>query len=164
MFRTGRILVATDFSAQSDEALRRALALGRALSGHTPAAITLLHVIEPAVMYDGDLLTGPALMDLDEVRRKSARESIEHQIETQVGHGRRAGRVTVTPEIVEDGRAPATVICERAERIEAELIVVGRHGHGMIDRLLIGSTAERVVRHAPCAVLVTVPRAKAEGA
>jgi nucleotide-binding universal stress UspA family protein len=44
-------------------------------------------------------------------------------------------------------------ICDTARRLEADLVVVGSHGYGGLDRLL-GTTAAKVVNHAPCSVLV----------
>lgn len=48
---------------------------------------------------------------------------------------------------------PATVIEEEAERLEADLIVIGTRGLSGLKHLLLGSIAERVVQHAPCPVL-----------
>ena len=49
---------------------------------------------------------------------------------------------------------PWSAICEYAERAEIDLIVVSTHGHTGLKHALIGSTAEKIVRHAPCPVLV----------
>jgi nucleotide-binding universal stress UspA family protein len=51
---------------------------------------------------------------------------------------------------------PWRAVCELATRIDAELIVVGSHGYGGIDRL-IGTTAAKIVNHAHCSVLVVRP-------
>jgi len=48
---------------------------------------------------------------------------------------------------------PWQAICDTARRVEADLIVLGSHGYGALDRLL-GTTAAKVVNHAPCSVLV----------
>jgi nucleotide-binding universal stress UspA family protein len=53
---------------------------------------------------------------------------------------------------------PWQVLCEAATELNTDLIVIGTHGHGPLDRL-IGTTAARVVNHAPCSVFVV--RAKA---
>ena len=60
--------------------------------------------------------------------------------------------VAVETDIVEGPAAERLV--ELAERAHADLVVVGRHGRGMIERLLVGSVATRVLRGAPCSVLV----------
>ena len=49
---------------------------------------------------------------------------------------------------------PAHAICERAKQVDAGLVVVGTHSPSDIERVLLGSVADRVVRHAPCSVLV----------
>ncbi len=49
--------------------------------------------------------------------------------------------------------SPWTTICETAKRTRADLVVIGSHGYGGLDRLL-GTTAAKVVNHAPCSVLV----------
>jgi nucleotide-binding universal stress UspA family protein len=51
-------------------------------------------------------------------------------------------------------RSPASAIVEYAEAIHADVIVIGTHGRQGVSRLLIGSVAEHVVRHARCPVLV----------
>lgn len=53
---------------------------------------------------------------------------------------------------------PWQVLCETAARIGAEYVVVGTHGYTMLDRVL-GTTAARVVNHAPCSVLVVRDKA-----
>ena len=55
--------------------------------------------------------------------------------------------------VVED-HAPARAICEYAEKHDIDLIIVGSHGRGGMERWLIGSVAERVVRHARANVYV----------
>src|SRR5206468_779697 len=49
---------------------------------------------------------------------------------------------------------PYEEIVSAAKEMGADLIVIGSHGHGGLGRLLLGSTAERVLQYAPCAVLV----------
>jgi nucleotide-binding universal stress UspA family protein len=95
--------------------------------------------------------------DISEVRRKGAHDQLEKQAES-VRNG-----VTIYPRIVEDMRSPATAICEEAREMNADMIVLGRHGReGFLEHLLIGSTVERVVRHAPCTVVVSHPHAEDE--
>ena len=56
---------------------------------------------------------------------------------------------------------PERVIVEEAEKWGADLIIVGSHGAGFLERSLIGSVSDRVVQHAPCSVLVVKPSEKA---
>lgn len=57
---------------------------------------------------------------------------------------------------------PATVLITYAQWVRADLIVVGQHGHGAVDRFLFGSVAQEVVRSAPCTVLVNPPVRRAK--
>ena len=50
--------------------------------------------------------------------------------------------------------SPESRIVEKAEEIEADLIIVGSHGYNRWERLLIGSVSDSVIHHAPCSVLV----------
>ena len=53
---------------------------------------------------------------------------------------------------------PSRSICKFARELPADLIIIGRHDEkGVVEHMLVGSTVERVVAHAPCSVLVTMP-------
>ena len=56
---------------------------------------------------------------------------------------------------------PGGVICVLAEEVDADVVVVGSHGKGVLKRVFLGSVSEHVLRHAPCPVLVV--RRGAEG-
>lgn len=58
------------------------------------------------------------------------------------------------PSLVADDGAPAAALVQAARDEHADLIVVGSTGSGYVTRAILGSTAENVVRHAPCDVLV----------
>lgn len=49
---------------------------------------------------------------------------------------------------------PGPVICQIAARLPADVIVLGSHGHGWLQRVLIGSVSQHVLHHAPCPVLI----------
>ena len=68
--------------------------------------------------------------------------------------------LTATGEVLIGG--PSHVIIEQAAAINADLLVMGTHGRTGITHLLIGSVAERVIRHAPCPVFVVRERKAAE--
>ncbi|MBI4600377.1 MAG: universal stress protein [Planctomycetes bacterium] len=57
---------------------------------------------------------------------------------------------------------PWEKITEHARANAADLIVLGQHGHGLLDRLLVGSTTDRVLRKAPCPILVVRPQRTTE--
>jgi len=141
-FTFKRILVPIDFSECSLSALAYALGLAVKLE----AKITLLHVVEPAIFADNYLITPTAVEEANQNLVAAGRERL-------AALQRRAAAQSVAAEpLVRMGRAQSE-ISDTAEATGADLIVMGTHGYGGIKQLLLGSTAERVVRHAPCPVL-----------
>lgn len=135
-----RMLVPLDFSLASLRALQEAVALARQCG----AQLLLLNVVEPtpySTGLEGALLTMPGT-----VAARHARE-LPRVAKRFVPKSVRA------TSLVAQGRA-ASVIVETAEEKGIDLIVLTTHGHTGLDRLLMGSTAEQVVRHAKCPVLV----------
>ncbi len=146
MVKHGKILVPTDFSDASGEALRRACVLAQQFS----AEIYLLHIVEPVVFFDTDLISISPLDEITEALRKGAEKRLRKQAEMV--------DMDVRVHLEEAVGEPSRAICTFAGELPADLIVIGRHGvQGTLEHLLIGSTAERVVRHAGCSVLVTMP-------
>jgi len=145
MIRDGKILVPTDFSEASKEALRRAVVL----AGQYHGDVHLLHVMDPAVFFETDMIAISPLDEITDAIRTGAKKRLQEQAETV--------DFNITTHLLESVGEPAGVICEFATSLPADLIVIGRQGEqGIIEHLLIGSTAERVVRHAPCSVLVAM--------
>jgi nucleotide-binding universal stress UspA family protein len=141
--RTRRqILVATDFSEGSDEALAHAIDVARA----DGAAIEILHVIELAE----ELPFGTTYVDAD---YRALYGSIERRLSEPAGRVRAAGVPCATK--IASG-VPADEIAKRGRAAGADLIVVGTHGRTGLAHMMLGSVAERVVRRASCPVL-TVP-------
>lgn len=137
-----RILVATDFSEGSDDALDAAIAQAKRLG----ARLELLHVIEIAEQFP----FGSSPLDLDfEALYAGVGRELACRAERAIAAG-----VPCETRIAEGGAA--IEIAERATEMGAALIVVGTHGRTGLARALLGSVAERVVRRAPCPVL-TVP-------
>lgn len=142
------IVVGVDYSDTSVLALKRALALARGGMVH------VVHAIETQVAspFSGSL--APVMMPFDEGAAALARY-VEEQLMTL-----RAGSKEPAPLVVSHLvlGPPADELVQLASDLEADLIVVGTHGRRGVARLLIGSTAERVVRLATCAVLVERPK------
>jgi nucleotide-binding universal stress UspA family protein len=143
MSRFHNILVAVDFSTTSDDAVATAVDLSRAYH----AQVHLLHVV-PNVHIP--YATEPIAFDFAGFERQSVEASQQQLAAIAARHPVDAARLTTA---IVSG-APAAEIVRYAEEHAMDLIVLGAHGHGFIDRLLIGSVAERVARHAPCAVLM----------
>lgn len=124
-----RILVATDFQTPSRLAAARALALAKQLG----AQIELVHCIDPSVYYDpGVVETSIA----DELRRFNATHLAGLAEQTTV-----------------NGR-PGPEIARYGAIRQADLVVIGNHGAGALERALLGSVAESIVEKAHCSVLV----------
>ena len=138
-----RILVPIDFSKISQKALEYAVPLAKQFE----AKITLLHAFEP-LPYPMDLAYLPMskgfpIEPLEKELQALAKKTIEPQFLKEV--------------IVRVGTA-FEVITNLARDCEADLIVITTHGHTGLKHVFLGSTAERVVRHAPCPVLVVRKR------
>ena len=146
MIDHGVIVVPTDFSDQSSEALRRACVLAKRFD----AEVHLLHVIDPSLYFETDMVS---ISPLDEIS-KAQHEGATKRLAEQAG----SVDVSITTHLEDAVSDPARAICDIAESLSADLIVVGRHGRqGVLEHMLLGSTAERVVRHASCSVLVAMP-------
>lgn len=141
------IVAAIDFSETSQEALRTACALAVALGSR-------LHVFHATPDPLNEAWTVEAVgVDFRGIAEAWRTEAARRMADLALPVGLPAERVT---RAVEVGVAH-TAICDYAARHGADLIVLGTHGYGAVKHLLLGSVAERVVRHAPCPV-VTVPR------
>jgi universal stress protein A len=131
------ILFPTDFSTASDAALVHATALAKA-SG---ATLLIAHVEEPPLAYGGgELYYG--LPEPDSTRILAMLEAVR-PAEASVPF---VHRLTMGD--------PAGEIVRLAGDENAEMIVLGTHGRTGLSRVLMGSVAEAVVRHATCPVLV----------
>ena len=146
-----RILVPVDFSASS----RRALDYAHGLALRFDAALHLVHVCEvPSMMT-------PA-MDAYAIAYTDWSQRLGEEAEKELIKITAAlGDVKVTTEVLFGGPAPAIVTA--AGTNNADLVVMGTHGHGAVMHMLMGNVAERVVRTAPCPVLtVREPKAREE--
>jgi universal stress protein A len=149
-----KVLVAVDFSKLSHEALDYAIELARSAK----ASVTALYVVEPIEFAGVDVLGGAPMASqaiVDE-HLKQARVEME-RLRT-----RKLADVPGSKAVVRLGR-PADEICALGGKGRSNLIVVGTHGRSGLAHLVMGSVAERVVRHANCPVLVVPGRRKAGG-
>lgn len=132
-----RLLVPIDFSGPSLEALRYA----ERLAAQSGASIDLVFVAEH-VIYMGDSVAFPNAPMLEEMKGKLAglaRDEVDELVPVY--------RHVLTGK-------PFAEIVKLAQERAIDLIVIGTHGRTGLGHVLIGSTAEQVVRHAPCPVLV----------
>lgn len=142
----GCIVVATDFSETANLALDRGLELAR----RHESEIVLVHAMQADVppLAAPEMVVVPA--NYEEVLREASLEGLAHAAERV-----RAAGIPVS-EHLGAGR-PAAVITERAEELQADLILVGSRGNTGFKHLLLGSIAEEVVRTATCPVLTIHP-------
>jgi nucleotide-binding universal stress UspA family protein len=137
-----RVLCAVDFSECSIAALNYALAIT-----DPDARLAAVHVVEWA-SNGYDPLIGPA-MDIAAYRLEAERTGRERLHKLVLPMTRRGRAIE---EIVKVGK-PYHEILRIAEDERCDLIVLGMHGRNPIDRMIFGTTAEPVVRHATCPVL-----------
>lgn len=149
---TGPVVAATDLSDPSLPAIRAAAAE----AGRRGSELVVVHAIESLshlfVATAGAPFGGSwSGIDADALRsiRDAARTALAGALES-VGE-------KATPEVVE-GDAASSIVA-RAEALGAQLVVVATHGRTGLARVALGSVAEKVVRHAPCSVLVVRLRA-----
>jgi universal stress protein A len=137
--KIARILVPVDFSVHSIKALETALSL----AGTFGAEITLVHIVEQ-IIYPGDWMYPPiAMTDF----AAEQREQISAKLKALA---KRSG--IKSHEVVRLGRAWQEVV-EVAKERKADLIVLATHGYTGLRHVLLGSVAEKILRHAPCPVL-----------
>ena len=133
------ILACVDFSEHSTRPLASLGEYARA----NASKVTLIHVSDPhGFIPPQAVLEPPSATDASAHRAELAKLRDEHLSD-----------IDVEIAVVQD-HAPAKAICEYAEAHGIDLIVVGSHGRGGMERWLIGSVAERVVRHASVDVYV----------
>jgi nucleotide-binding universal stress UspA family protein len=135
------ILVPLDFSAPSRKTLDYAVAFARQFK----AKLTLLHVVEPVATPD--FAAFPLTMDDDESMAASKKQLEKVMKAARIPPG------LVDKILVRFGRS-FHEITEAARTRKVDLIIISTHGYTGLKHALLGSTTERVVRHASCPVLV----------
>jgi nucleotide-binding universal stress UspA family protein len=138
-----RILVPTDFSKSSDNALKYAVAFAEKFD----AEVCLLHVVQDLALFIPEaVLVAPPVGPPVEQFIAAAREALGRAI----GGLNRPG-LQIKPEVAEG--VPYEEIIRLARERDVDLIVMGTHGHTGLAHVLLGSICEKVVRRAPCPVL-----------
>ena len=138
---TKTILLATDFSAEARKALRCAISLAKRFKSR----LVLTHVLpaEGVMMAE----SGPLM-----------RDALRHDAEKSMAKLERAAELRLLPHeaVIRPGDS-WDVISQVIQDKHADLVVMGTHGRGGIKKLILGSTAEKVIRHAACPVLTVGP-------
>jgi universal stress protein A len=137
-----KVLVPIDFSDYSKSALKYAVSFVK----HFGARLILVYVVEP-VIYPPDFSMGQiAIPSMDLEMDKRAMEELDKLAEQEI-----PSEIKVKS-IVKTGK-PFIEIIETADEQDVDLIIIATHGHTGMEHILFGSTAEKVVRKAPCPVL-----------
>lgn len=146
----GDILFPTDFSDDAMAALPHAVAIAERFGG----GLHLLHVLHDPVMLlpDAGLAAAPVTLDAGSPEAAELVEAARDRLDEIT-----AADAVVTNRVVMLG-ATADEICRYATQQQIDLIVMGTHGRSGLLHMLLGSTAEKVVRHAPCPVLTVRPK------
>ena len=145
MIALKKILVPTDFGEAADVALNYARALARNFN----ASIDVLHVAED---ISTRMLAGEMYVAVPQTLQNDVEEAARKQLDARLIDND-PNPLPVRPVVIVSN-GPAMSIVSYAKETGADLIVMGTHGRGPMAHLLMGSVAERVVRLAPCPVLV----------
>ena len=142
MDNINKILVPIDFSNFSKNALRYAVNFAKNFN----SKIYLVYVVEP-VIYPSDFSMGQVTFPVSDIEmNERAKDELESLAKTEIG-----SQIEVET-LIKTGK-PFVEINETASELDIDLIIIATHGHTGMEHLLFGSTAEKVVRKAPCPVL-----------
>lgn len=143
-----RILITTDGSDFSRAAVEKCCEM---VVKPDETAIKIVSVYELALPLD----VFPAPSDFSEKLETSARAQAEEFADEAAAMIREFfpdSKIDLTTQIAVG--APEQILIEEAKEWNADLVVVGSHGRGFWGRMLLGSTTDALVHHAPCSVLV----------
>lgn len=136
------ILIPIDFSENSKKALRYAIPLAEQFG----ASITLINIIEPTV-FPSDFGFGQmSFPDVEQELVAKSRTELNGIIESVTTK-------TKISAVVKTG-IPFVEVTNYADDEQADLIIVATHGRTGVEHILFGSTAEKIIRKAPCPALV----------
>jgi nucleotide-binding universal stress UspA family protein len=140
-----RILVPVDGSETSTKALDAAIGLARAMDGQ----VRVLHAVDELMYLTGYEYSGELLA--------AAREAAKQVLDDAQARTKAAG-VACDAQLIDDlGPRLGESVARAAREWKADLIVLGTHGRRGLNRLLLGSGAEQVIRLAPVPVMVVRP-------
>ncbi len=134
------ILIGTDFSEQS----KRAIESVHEYATTYGAKVTLAYVVDPRAFVPPQAVMMPETQGPHGEGRKADLDRLAAELLPDIA----------TDSVVLVDHAPARAICEYAKENEIDAIAIGSYGHSGVEHWLIGSVAERIVRHAPCSVFV----------
>ena len=137
------ILAPVDFSSGTTSILAEAAALARAFD----ALLILLHIIDPLPSAAGEFELAEAAARM----RAAAMAEAVRELGMLQRELSESGTTALTHHVV---GIPGLAIVEQARVFAANYIVIGSHGHSALYELVVGGTASRVIKEAPCPVVV----------
>lgn len=144
------IIAAIDFSDVSSKVLQQSCELAKA----TGAKVILVHGVEQlASFYDIYGYTVPDAGQFEDHARDRAQSALEERAQTLDLPAEQ-----VETQVLEGPLLETLIDC--AKEREADLLVLGSHGHGVVARVLIGSTAQRIINHTSIPTLIVPASAK----
>ena len=144
-----KLLAAIDFSDTTDLVMAEVEKLAKALS----AQVWLIHVVPPEPDFIGYDPGPQAERDYVAKMRR-----LEHAEAQEIAGALREKGIEVTA-LLTQGET-AAVILEQAQELQADMIILGTHGHGALYHLLAGSVSKAVIKHAVCPVHIVPSQAK----
>ena len=137
-----KVLVPIDFSDYSKSALKYAVNFAKSFN----ADIILIYVVEP-IIYPPDFSMGQiAMPSINTEWDDRAKDELQKLAKSEIAE------IANVKTIIKTGK-PFVEIIETAKEEDIDLIIIATHGHSGVEHILFGSTAEKVVRKAPCPVL-----------
>ena len=141
------ILVGTDGSEQAQQAFEKAVAVAK----RNNADIVVAHIIENK-LYGGTMAFSTFSPDIVQEETNQAKELLESYI--QIANDLGYDRVKAT---LEFGSPKVMMATELPEKYDTDLIMIGQSGLNAVERLVMGSVSDHIIRTAPCDVLVVRP-------
>lgn len=149
-----KILVAVDGSQKAQKAAQKAAELADKLE----AEVTLIHVYTesariPVNQFNevASYLSAETLENIMEQQEDTIKEKMQKIVDEDAKFFEKRG---LKPEKILLHGDPADVVCEYAEDNNFDLIIVADKGHGKVERFLLGSISDKIVRHAKISVMV----------
>lgn len=141
-----RLLCATDFSEPAVRAEEEAVRLARRVGGE----VIYVHVAVETPLYGEQPIGGTDTRAVYEAQRRWAVDALTTRVEQAKADG------VAARQMLRVG-TPVDEVLAAASEENVDMIVIGTHGRTGLDRWLLGSVAERIVRRAPCPVLTVRP-------
>ena len=145
------ILASVDFSPVTNRVCAEAVALAKSVNGR----VILLHSIPPPIITTE---LGPGIENILELGVIAQKTAVKQLAQLR----RKWGQKSVLIESVLLDGAPGPQILKQAEKLAADYIVLGTHGHTALYDLLVGSTAHHVLKKTSCPVLAIPPARKSK--